>query len=242
MYETDLDKLPLKKNIKPWGQSQVNSWRLYDLNKHRPGYVKHGNFWSALENNNVSLERLTDWEIPRILGHGSTFGLHPQLNTARPRMNYIHEMNIYCDDSQDVNKTNAYIVGQTGDDKLSPDLHKALQSFLGPMGWEKLRYSRFQQAAGEMTASHVDVHRQMSNLHDSVNDPILCGEIRIGVLFLNDWAYGQGFAMGRSIAQEWKLGDFYEWPWFFPHHTFNNSNVERNSITVIGRKRVHDKT
>lgn len=238
MYETDLDYQPLKKNIKPWGQSQMNSWRLYELNRHKPGYIKHGNYWNAFEKNNITQDRMTDWDIPAIMGHGSTFGLQPQMNTSRPKVSHIHEMNIYCDDSLDLHKTNKYIVDQTGDNKLSVDVHNALKEFLEPMGWEKLRYSRFQQPAGEMTSSHVDVHRQMSNLHNSLDDPILSGEVRIGVLFLDDWAYGQGFGMGESIAQNWKKGDFYEWPWFFPHHTFNNSNVERNSLTIIGRKRL----
>jgi hypothetical protein len=237
MYKTDLDKQPLKKNIKPWGASQVNSWRLYELNKHKPGYIKHGNFWDSFEKHGITQERMTDWDIPAVLGKGSTFGIQPQLNTLIPKISYIHELNIYCDDTMDMTKTNRLIVEQTGDRELVKDVHAALKDFLEPMGWEKLRFSRFQQPAGEMTASHVDVHRQMSNLHNSLDDPILCGEIRIGVVFLTDWAYGQGFGMGESIAQNWKVGDFYEWPWFFPHHTFNNSNVQRDSLTVIGRKR-----
>jgi hypothetical protein len=238
MYKTDLDKQPLKKNIKPWGESQMHSWRLYEKNKNKPGYIKHGNFINSLKKHKVTTSRLVDWDIPAIVGNGSTFGVQPQMNTSRPKISHIHEMNIYCDDTGDTNKTNRYIIEQTGDKDLSKDLKKALYDFLKPMGWEKLRFSRFQQHAGEMTASHVDVHRQMSNLHNSLEDPILSGEVRIGVMFISDWAYGQGFGMGESIAQGWKTGDFYEWPWFFPHHTFNNSNVERNSITVVGRKRV----
>ncbi len=235
MYKTDLDKQLLRKNIKPWGESQKNSWRLYNQHKKKPGYHKHGNFWKSFQKNGVTLERLTDWDIPPIMGHGSTFGLQENLNTSRPKVNYIHEMNFY--DDENIDETHDYIVKQTGDRNLSKDVQRALYDFLTPMGWEQIRYSRFQQPAGEMTATHVDVHRQMSNLHNSLEDPILCGEIRIGVVFINDWAYGQGFGMGESIAQNWKVGDFYEWPWFFPHHTFNNSNVERNSITIIGRKR-----
>ena len=235
MYKTDLDTQLLRKNIKPWGESQMNSWRLYELNKDKPGYKKHGNVWESFEKHGVTLNRLTDWDIPPILGNGSTFGLQPQLSTSRPNISEIHEMNIYCDSN--INSTNEYIVKQTQDTTLSRDVQKALYDFLTPMGWEKIRFSRFQQPAGEMTATHVDVHRQMSNLHNSHEDPILCGEVRIGVVFLSDWAYGQGFGMGESIAQNWKVGDFYEWPWFFPHHTFNNSNVERNSLTILGRKK-----
>ena len=235
MYETDLDQQPLRKNIKPWGASQMNSWRLYQLNRHRPGYIKHGNFWHCFEKHRVTLERLVDWEIPQVQGLSSSYSLQPTLPTSRPKNNYIREMNVYEDD--DLGKTNKHIVEQTQDTELSVDLHNALQEFLGEMGWTKIRYSRFQQYPGEMTSSHVDVHRQMSELHNSHIDPILCGEIRIGVVFLNDWVYGQGFGMGESIAQDWKIGDFYEFPWFFPHHTFNNSNAERNSLTVIGRKR-----
>jgi hypothetical protein len=235
MYKTDLDTQLLRKNIKPWGESQMNSWRLYELNKDKPGYKKHGNVWESFEKHGVTLNRLTDWDIPPILGNGSTFGLQPQLSTLRPNISEIHEMNIYCDSN--INSTNEYIVKQTQDTTLSRDVQRALYDFLTPMGWEKIRFSRFQQPAGEMTATHVDVHRQMSNLHNSHEDPILCGEVRIGVVFLSDWAYGQGFGMGESIAQNWKVGDFYEWPWFFPHHTFNNSNVERNSLTILGRKK-----
>ena len=237
MYKTDLDKQLLRKNIKPWGKSQMHSWRLYDLHKSKPGYQKHKNTWGSFKKHGVTLERLTDWDIPPVIGIGSTFGLQAQLNTSRPTISYIHEMNIYNDKEQNVDQTHPYIVERTRDKQLSVDVHKALYDFLEPMGWEQIRVSRFQQPAGEMTGSHVDVHRQMSNLHNSHDDPMLCGEIRIGVVFLNDWAYGQGFGMGESIAQNWKIGDFYEWPWFFPHHTFNNSNVERNSLTIIGRKR-----
>jgi len=237
MYKTDIDRQPLRKNIKPWGTSQMNSWRLYNQHKNKPGYKKHGNFWKHFTKNNITQDRMVDWDIPKILANGSTFGVHPQLHSSRPEVNYIREMNIYCDDTQDVRKTNKYITEQTGDKRLSQDVLKALDEFLGPLGWEKLRYSRFQQFSGEKTLSHIDVHRQMSNLHNTLSDPILCGEIRIGVVFLTDWAYGQGFAMGKDIAQGWKVGDFYEWPWFFPHHTFNNSNVERNSLTIIGRHR-----
>jgi len=238
MYKTHLDRQPLKENIKPWGKSQLNSWRLYEKNKKKPGYKKHGNFWKSFEKFGITAERMTHWDVPAIVGNGSTFGVQQQLHTARPKINYIHECNIYCDDTMDITKTNRLIVDQTGDRNLARDVHRALKDFLDPMGWEKLRFSRFQQPAGEMTATHVDVHRQMSNLHNSLDDPILSGEVRIGVMFLNDWAYGQGFGMGESIAQNWKIGDFYEWPWFFPHHTFNNSNVERNSLTVVGRKRL----
>lgn len=237
MYKTGIDEQPLKKNIKPWGRSQANSWKFYNQHKKKPGYKKHGNYWKHFTKHGVTQARLTDWDIPQVVGNGSTFGVQEQMHTSRPEINYIREMNIYCDSDQSTEKTNGYIVEQTGDKKLSKDVKQSLESFLSPMGWEKLRFSRFQQYAGEMTATHVDVHRQMSNLHNSLEDPILCGEIRIGVLFLTDWAYGQGFGMGESIAQHWKMGDFYEWPWFFPHHTFNNSNVERNSITIIGRKR-----
>jgi hypothetical protein len=238
MYKTDLDRQPLKKNIKPWGESQMNSWRLYEKNKSKPGYLKHGNYFKFLKKHGVTLSRLVDWDIPPCVGNGSTFGVQPQMNTSRPNVSYIREMNFYCEETGDTDKTNRYIVEQTGDKDLSKDIKKGLYEFLEPMGWEKLRFSRFQQHAGEMTLSHVDVHRQLSNLHNSLDDPILSGEVKIGVMFINDWAYGQGFGMGESIAQGWKTGDFYEWPWFFPHHTFNNSNVERNSITVVGRKRL----
>ena len=238
MYKTDLDLQPLKDNIKPWGVSQMNSWRLYEKNKKKPGYVKHGNVWKSFEKFGVTQKRMTDWEVPPVISYGGTFGLHPQLPTSRPNVNYIYECNIYCDETKDTAKTNRTILDQTGDRGLSQDVHNALKDFLEPMGWEKLRYSRFQQPAGEHTGSHVDVHRQMAGMHNSLDDPILSGEVRIGVIFLTDWAYGQGFGMGESIAQGWKMGDFYEWPWFFPHHTFNNSNVQRDSLTVIGRKRI----
>jgi hypothetical protein len=235
MYETEIDRQLLRKNIKPYGESQQTSWRLYDIHKDKPGFVDHGNHWDSFEKHGVKLERLVDWDIPQVLGMSSTFSLRPTLPTSRPTQNFIREMNIYHDN--DLARTHEDIIRQTQDTELSADTHRALRDFLEPMGWEKIRYSRFQQYPGEMTFSHVDVHRQMSNLHNSHTDPILCGEIRIGVIFLNDWAYGQGFGAGQTILQNWKVGDFHEFPWFFPHHTFNNSNVERNSITVIGRKR-----
>ncbi len=235
MYETEIDRQLLRKNIKPYGESQQTSWRLYNIHKHKSGFVDHGNHWDSFEKHGVELERLVDWDIPQVLGMSSTFGLQPTLPTSRPTQNFIREMNIYHDN--DLARTHEDIIKQTQDTELSADTHKALRDFLEPMGWEKIRYSRFQQYPGEMTFSHVDVHRQMSNLHNSHTDPILCGEIRIGVIFLNNWAYGQGFGSGQTILQNWKVGDFHEFPWFFPHHTFNNSNVERNSITVIGRKR-----
>lgn len=238
MYKTDLDDQLLKHNISPWAESQLNSWRLYNLNKHRPGYVKHGNVWKHFEKNRVTTRRINGWDIPKVVGISSTLGLQDQLPESRPTLNYIREQNIYSDESpHDISQTNQHIVRETQDYNLNRDVHSALQGFLGPMGWEKVRYSRFQQFPNEMTRVHVDIHRQMSNMHNSPDDPIKCGEVRIGVVFLNDWAYGQGFGMGKDIAQGWKTGDFYEWPWFFPHHTFNNSNVIRNSITIIGRKR-----
>ena len=238
MYKTDLDKQLLKHNISPWGESQQNSWRLYNLNKDKPGYHKHGNVWKHFAKHGVTKERLTDWDIPKVVGISSTLGLQDQLPESRPSLNYIRELNIYSDHApHDITVTNDLIVKQTQDYTLHRDVYNSLQGFLEPLGWEKARYSRFQQYPNEMTRVHVDIHRQMSNMHNSLTDPILCGEVRIGVVFLNDWAYGQGFGMGKDIVQNWKMGDFYEWPWFFPHHTFNNSNVLRNSLTIIARKR-----
>ena len=82
MYKTDLDQQLLRKNIKPWGVSQQNSWRLYELNKHRPGYIKHGNYWDCFERHKVTLDRLVDWEIPQIQGMSSTFSLQPGMMTG----------------------------------------------------------------------------------------------------------------------------------------------------------------
>jgi hypothetical protein len=169
-----------------------------------------------------------------MLGNGPTFGLQQQLSTAKPNINNVHEMNIY--NESDMDKTSDYIVKTTQDTSLSRDVQAALYDFLDLLGWEKIRYSRFQQPSGSAVSAHIDIHRQLSNLHNSHEDPILCGEVRVGIVFLNNWAYGQGFGAGKDIVQGWKIGDFYEWPWFFPHHTFNNSNVERNSILISGRK------
>jgi|TARA_R110000787_G_scaffold42407_1_gene104407 hypothetical protein len=234
MYKTDVDHQLLRKNIKPWGQSQLNSWKLYELNKNKPGYKKHNNIWDSFKKYGLTLDRLTDWDIPPILGNGPTFGLQQQLSTSKPNINNVHEMNIYHE--SDMDKTNDYIVKTTQDTSLSRDVRSALYDFLKPLGWEKIRYSRYQQPSGAGVPAHIDVHRQLSNLHNSHDDPILCGEVRIGVVFLNDWVYGQGFGTGKDIVQGWQVGDFYEWPWFFPHHTFNNSNVERNSLLISGRK------
>jgi len=241
MYKTDIDFQLLKKNIKPWGKSQKTSWRLYELNEHKPGYKKHGNMWKHFQKHGVTQERLVDWDIPPIVGNGATFGLQQQLNSARPSVRYLREMNIYDDTNLKSNVTNDYIVKNTDDKHLARDVHSAIKDFLGPLGWEEVRFSRFQQPSGEVTLAHIDAHRQFCNMYDSLEDPVLCGEIKIGVMFLEDWAYGQGFGMGKDVVQNWKMGDFYEWPWFFPHHTYNNSNVERNSLTFVGRKRLRDR-
>ncbi len=236
MYKTDLDKKLLRHNIKPWAESQVNTWKMFDKHKDKPGYHKHGNVWKHFEKHGVTRERMVDWEVPEVVGISSTFGVQPQAPDTRPELNHIRELNIYCDkEPHDLTVTNEVITKQTQDRQLNRDVYNALMEFIG---WEKIRYSRFSQPPGRLTKSHVDVHRQMSNMHNSHDDPILCGEVRIGVIFLNDWAYGQGFGMGNSVAQQWKVGDFYEWPWFFPHHTFNNSNMQRDSLTIIGRKRL----
>ena len=234
MYKTELDRQPLRKIIKPWGESQLNSWKLYELNKHRRGYKKHGNVWDSFEKHNLTIDRLTDWDIPPVLANGATFGLQQQLSTSRPNIYNVHEMNIYHESDSD--KTSDYIMKNTQDTFLSRDVKSAIHDFIDPLGWKKVFPRRHQQPSGCSVQSHIDVHKQLSDRYDSHDDPILCGEIRIGVVFLNDWAYGQGFGMGKDIVQGWKMGDFYEWPWFFPHHTFNNSNVERNTLLINGRK------
>ena len=60
MYKTDIDRQPLRKNIKPWGTSQMNSWRLYNQHKNKPGYKKHGNFWKHFTKNNITQDRMVD--------------------------------------------------------------------------------------------------------------------------------------------------------------------------------------
>lgn len=234
MYKTHLDRQILRRNITPWGQSQLNSWKLYQLNEKKPGYKAHGNKLNSLKKYGVTLDRLTDWEVPLVLGNGPTFGLQQQLSTSKPTVNYVREINIYDDD--DMDKTNDYIVRTTQDTTLSADVRKSLYDFLEPLGWTNIRYARFQQPAGSSVAAHIDIHRQLAIQNNSPIDPMLCGEIKFGILFLSDWAYGQGFGSGKDIITKWKAGDFFELPWFFPHHTFNNSNVERNSILINGRK------
>ncbi len=56
----------------------------------------------------------------------------------------------------------------------------------------------------------------------------------IAVIFLEPWAHGQAFLVGRSSITNWKVGDVASFPWYMPHSTINGSDKNRHIIFMSG--------
>ena len=227
MSSTPYDHIPLRKFVKPFDAGQKKCWEMFQEMKHQKELIRY------VDNIQLDWDRYTDWEVPPMVNTIATWGWKPTERTEIPnKVRYVNECNIHAPDSMD--KTNPVILKQTGDESLSVDTYKWAKEFWGKhLGVTWMRCSRFCSPAMNIIPLHIDRFRQMAEIFDSREDPITCGDVKFGVIFLTDWELGQGFGFGDKILTGWKKGDAWTMPWFYPHYTFNCSEVERNSLTFF---------
>jgi hypothetical protein len=209
MYATPYDNLTLKEFGRPYDHYIEKCYKLFEEHEAagRPG-------WKNVGKIELDWARYIWGDIDPILNKAASFMRQPNPTTEIPQPKYIRECNLYDP--------------KTPDPTLFDDTVKVIKNFYNDD--RLIRVARVQLKSNETTFTHVDQHRQ---LQEMTKKPILVKDVRIGFIFLEDWVYGQAYFLGNSVLTHWKQGDVVEfWPWL-PHHTVNNSNVERNALVMV---------
>lgn len=92
------------------------------------------------------------------------------------------------------------------------------------------------QSPGKMHPQHTDLNRELSCIiaANDLNDKVKVKNIRKYIVYLEDWAHGQVFMLGRQACTNWQKGDIISFPWFMPHSTANAGLVDRPLMFISG--------
>lgn len=92
------------------------------------------------------------------------------------------------------------------------------------------------QQPGKMHPLHTDLNRALTNIiaDKNLSNKVKVKNIRKYIVYLEDWALGQVFMIGRHACTNWKKGDVISFPWFMPHSTANAGLVARPLIFISG--------
>jgi len=82
----------------------------------------------------------------------------------------------------------------------------------------------------------TDYHSELASTITNYEKTPVDQVFNIFIMFLEEWAHGQAFMIGRDAYMHWEPGDVIGFPWYMIHSTVNASRKNRNILYTVGAK------
>jgi len=92
------------------------------------------------------------------------------------------------------------------------------------------------QLPGTLVGQHTDLNRGLSNIlvDKGIDQNVKLKHIRKYIVYLDNWAHGQVFMVGRHAHTNWQKGDVMSFEWYMPHSTVNAGLKPRPILFIAG--------